>query len=108
MSNHGPLSSDYDKDWYAWAGKNAELLRQGRLSEIAAQHIAAELKDTGRSERHALAGHLEVLITHLLKWRYRPAFRGVSWQLSVDSARDEIDQLLADSYRLARSSRLIE
>ena len=97
MSSHGKLSPDYDDDWYAWTEKNAELLRQGRLSEIDAQHIAEELEDMGRSERHALAGHFKVLITHLLKWRYQPAFRGVSWQLSVDNARDEIDQLLADS-----------
>ncbi len=51
----------------------------------------------GRSERHALASHLKVLITHLLKWLYQPAFRGVSWQLSIDNSRDEIDQLLEES-----------
>ena len=118
MTNHGTLNPDYDEDWYAWAEKNAELLRQGRLSEIDAHHIAEELEDMGRSERHALAGHLKVLIIHLLKWRYQPAFRGVSWQLSVDNARDEIDQLLADSpslddivstrYRAARKRASVE
>jgi Domain of unknown function DUF29 len=89
--------SDYARDLYAWSRRNAELLRQGRLAEIDAEHIAEELEDMGRSERHALASHLKVLISHLLKWQYQKAFRGVSWQLSIDNARDEIEQILSDS-----------
>jgi len=38
-----------------------------------------------------------VLIEHLLKWRYQPSFRGVSWRLSITNARDEIAELLEDS-----------
>jgi hypothetical protein len=34
--------SSYDYDFYAWAMRNAELLRQGRFSEIDAEHIAEE------------------------------------------------------------------
>ncbi len=93
--------SDYSRDLYSWTLRNAELLRQGRLSEIEAPHIAEELEDMGRSERHALASHLKALIAHLLKWRYQKAFRGISWQLSIDNARDEIAQILAESPSLA-------
>lgn len=38
-----------------------------------------------------------MLIVHLLKWRYQPSVRGVSWRLSVGNARDEITELLEDS-----------
>jgi hypothetical protein len=89
--------ADYEQDLYTWALRNAELLRQGRLLEVDARHIAEELEDMGKSQRHALAGHLKVLLTHLLKWQYQPAFRGISWQLSIDNARDEIAELLDDS-----------
>jgi hypothetical protein len=90
-------AADYERDLHAWALDNAALLRAGRLSEIDAQHIAEELEDMGKSQRHALGSHLKVLLTHLLKWRYQPAFRGVSWQLSIDNARDEIAELLDES-----------
>lgn len=89
--------SQYERDWYAWAMENAELLRQGRLSEVDLRHIAEELEDMGKSERHALGSHLKVLTTHLLKWQFQPGFRGVSWQLSIDNARDEIGDLLDES-----------
>ena len=97
------LQIEYEEDLFAWAAKNAELLRQGRLSEIDVEHIAEELEDMGKSERHALSSHLKVLIAHLLKWCYQPAFRGVSWQLSIDNARDEIAELLEDSPSLRPS-----
>jgi uncharacterized protein DUF29 len=38
-------------DFYAWAMRNAELLRQGRFSEIDAEHIAEELEDMGASAK---------------------------------------------------------
>ena len=97
MSSTDKLRAVYEQDWFAWVIDNAELLRQGRVSEIDSQHIAEELEDMGKSERHALASHLKVLITHLLKWQYQPPFRGVSWQLSIDNARDEIAELLEES-----------
>ena len=51
----------------------------------------------GKAQRHALASHLKVLMVHLLKWRYQPNFRGVSWRLSIANARDEVAELLEDS-----------
>ena len=85
------------QDFYAWTLESAEHLRSGRLSQVNLERIAEELEEMGRSERHALSSHLKVLMLHLLKWRYQPSFRGVSWQLSITNARDEIDELLSDS-----------
>ena len=87
-------------DFYAWTLESAEHLRHGRLSQVDLERIAEEIEEMGRSERHALSSHLKALVLHLLKWRYQPSFRGVSWQLSVTNARDEIDELLNDSPRL--------
>ena len=41
----------YEDDLYAWALKNADLLRQGRFAEIDVDNIAEELESMGRSER---------------------------------------------------------
>ena len=87
----------YEADLHAWAEANAALLRAGRTSEADISNIAEELDDMGRGERHALGSHLKNLLVHLLKWQYQAAFRGVSWQLSIDNARDEIQELLEDS-----------
>ncbi len=88
---------EYDRDYYAWLTANAALLRGGRLSEIDAAQIAEELEDMGKSERRAIESWLKVLVLHLLKWRLQPMRRGVSWQQSIDNARDEIAQRLQDS-----------
>jgi hypothetical protein len=100
MSASLPPGSDYDRDFYAWLMTNAELLRQGRLSEIDAEHIAEELEDMGKSERRALESWLRVLILHLLKWQHQPTLRGPSWQQSMDNARDENERRHVDSSSL--------
>jgi len=91
------MREDYDTDLYAWANRNAALLRVGRLTEIDTLHIAEELEDMGKSERRALRGHLRNLTLHLLKWRFQPSHRGVSWRLSIRNARLEIQAVLRDS-----------
>ena len=48
----------YDQDFYAWAMKNAELIRQGRLAETDLEHITEELESMGRSEWYELVDRL--------------------------------------------------
>ena len=95
-------STLYDQDFYAWLGNNAHLLREGRLNAIDAMHLAEELEDMGRSQKRAIASHLRVLLSHLLKWRYQPARRSVSWRLSIRNARDQIEAIVDDSPSLRR------
>ncbi len=92
-----PAAVDYEQDFYAWLTVNATLLRQGRLAEIDAAHIAEELEDMSKSERRAVESYLRVLVLHLLKWQHQPSLRGPSWQQSIDNARDEIVLRLQDS-----------
>lgn len=86
-----------EQDRYAWTLESANRLRSGQLAGLDLERLAGELEEMGRSEKHALSSHLKVLMLHLLKWRYQPGFRGVSWQLSITNARDEIQELLEDS-----------
>lgn len=91
------MQASQNTDYYAWAMETAGHLRAGRLSEVDLNDVAQELEDMGKAQRHALASHLKVVIVHLLKWRYQPGFRGVSWRLSITNARDEVAWLLEDS-----------
>ncbi len=91
------MNQTYEEDFYAWALKNADLLRQGRFTEIDIDNIAEELESMGRSERRQLANRLEVLLAHLLKWRYQPARRGNSWRYTIEEQRRKVRKLLKDS-----------
>jgi len=95
------MQPTHDADFYAWAIDSAARLRGGQVSEVDLASVAEELEDMGKAQKHALGGHLKILILHLLKWRYQPGLRGVSWRLSIANARDEIAELLEDSPSLA-------
>lgn len=62
----------YETDFHAWAMRNAELLRQGRLNDLDAEHIAEELESIGASERRELLNRPQVLLVHLLKYQFQP------------------------------------
>lgn len=93
----GIISTTYDQDFHAWAMKNAELLRQGRFSEIDAGHIAEELEAMGRGERRQLESRLEVLLAHLLKWRHQPGLRSHSWRYTIREQRRKVEKVLRDN-----------
>ncbi|MBK5964630.1 hypothetical protein CCR95_11200 [Thiocystis minor] len=97
MATQTNIPASHDRDFYAWALESANRLRAGNLAGLDLQRIAEEIEDMGRAEKHALASHLKILILHLLKWRYQPTLRSLSWQLSITNARDEIAELLEDS-----------
>jgi hypothetical protein len=87
----------YETDFYAWANQQAELLRAGRLSAADIEHIAEEIESMGKTEKRELLSRLEILLAHLLKWRFQPERRGNSWRLSIANSRDQIGDVLADN-----------
>lgn len=87
----------YDHDYYAWAVKNAQLMRQGKISEIDSEHIAEELESMGNCNRRELLSRLAVLFTHLLKWQFQPVRRDNSWKITLLNQRDDIEDLLEQS-----------
>lgn len=101
-SAHEPQAPVYEQDLVAWAIANARLLREGRFDCLDAENIAEELEDMGRSEKRALASHLRGLLLHLLKWQAQPARRGPSWRRSIRNARQEIEEIVAESPSLVQ------
>lgn len=92
----------YEADFHAWAMSNARLLREGKLTELDAEHIAEELESMGASERRELLNRLQVLLLHLLKYQYQPERRGKSWLLTINHQRTAIERLLEQSPSLIR------
>lgn len=80
----------HDKDFYAWAKETAQLLKEGKFSEVDVMNIAEEIEELGMSERRAVISQMSRLIAHLLKWKYQPHLRGNSWKISINQARDQI------------------
>lgn len=87
----------YDEDFYAWANRQAELLRAGKLEEADLAHIADEIESMGKTEKRELISRLIVLIHHLLKWQYQPDKRTRSWRLSIEGQRLDVRAHLADN-----------
>ena len=59
--------------------------------------MAEEIAALSRRERHALRSRLIVLLMHLLKWQYQPAWQTPSWSFTLRDQRLAITDLLADS-----------
>jgi hypothetical protein len=94
-----PVTPLYEEDFYAWTQHQAALLRAEKWGELDSTNLAEELESLGRRDRRELGSRLQVLVMHLLKWRYQPEGRqhGQSWRQTIRTQRTEIQALLADS-----------
>jgi hypothetical protein len=95
----------YDQDFFEWALRNAELVRSGRLDEADLAHIAEELEDMGKRQKHELESRLRVLLTHLLKWQIQTERRSRSWSATVETQRMELARLLRSMPSLRKDLR---
>lgn len=93
--------AQHDSDFYSWARQNAELLRNGLTEQADLAYIAEELEDMGKRERRSLESFIRNILMHLLKWRFQPKFRGVSWRLSIRNGRHEVSKIFQDSPSLS-------
>jgi hypothetical protein len=105
----------YDNDFYSWTQEQAELLKNGRFSELDIDNLIEEVESMGRSEKRELESRLTILLLHLLKWKYQEVRRGRRWQLSIDEQRLQfcktlnenpglkptLDEIIKDAYKLA-------
>jgi len=99
----------YERDFYAWANEQAELLRSGNLARADIEHIAEEIESMGRTEKRELLSRLAVLLLHLLKWQFQPGRRSPSWQATIRvQRRDLVDHLADNPSLLAMLPRIIE
>ncbi|MEH2372503.1 DUF29 domain-containing protein [Nostoc sp.] len=90
-------SSLYEQDFYLWIQTTAELLKQGRLTELDLENLIDEIETIGRSEKKALRSNLEVMLMHLLKYKYQAEKRSGSWRATIREHRKRLRQALEES-----------
>jgi hypothetical protein len=103
LSNVGYLmritmsASLHDTDFFGWTLQQADLLRTRCFEQLDVSSLIDEIEDMGKSQVRELESRLGVLLAHLLKWRYQPARRGVSWETTIQEQRRRLTRLLADN-----------
>ena len=124
------MESLYDTDFYSWSMQQAELVRQGRFSELDIDNLIEEIEDMGKSQYRALTSALGQLLMHLLKWQMQSGRDDQhimedwhsSWQISIGKQRPDIwlvlqqnpglksrlDEACAQAYKWARERAAVE
>jgi hypothetical protein len=87
----------HDVDFYAWTQQQVDLLKARNWPEVDIDGLIEEIESIGASERRELINRLAVLLAHLLKWQYKPSFRGRSRQLTLKEQRRRLQRLLRDN-----------
>jgi len=90
-------NSLYERDFFSWTQEQARLLRERRFDDLDLDNLVDEVESVGGSEKRELRNRMEVLLTHLLKWKFQPRFRGPSWRRTIRQQRDSIAQIVEDS-----------
>lgn len=107
----------HEGDFYTWAQETADAIRGGRFEGVDWEAVAEELEDMGRSERRALEDRFEVLLAHLIKWRFQHDRRSTSWTGTIKEQRRKaarllrqnpglkplLSELISDAYESARA-----
>jgi Domain of unknown function DUF29 len=90
----------HDKDFYAWSQQQAELLREGRFSDLDLPHLIEEVEDLGESLYRSVRSRVRTIIEHLLKLEHSPAAEPRNgWRESIRSQRADLDEDLTASLR---------
>ena len=100
------MTSLHKRDFYQWTQQQAQLLAHGELSKLDVDALIEELHNMGASEKRELISRLEVLLMHLLKWQYQPAFQSRSWLLTIEEQRLQLEDHLADNPSFKNSDTL--
>ncbi|MCK5871496.1 MAG: DUF29 domain-containing protein [Methylococcales bacterium] len=84
-------------DFYAWTQQQLGLLRTRQFHKLDVEHLIEEVESMGNSELRELESRLTILLMHLLKWQYQPAFQTRSWLLTIKEQRRRILKRLQQS-----------
>jgi hypothetical protein len=92
----------YEQDFSLWLDETVKLLREGNLGALDIENLIEEIECMGRSERQAVKSNLEIILMHLLKYKYQPEKRSNSWRYSLLEHRRRLDAAFKDSPSLKR------
>ncbi|MCC6777396.1 MAG: DUF29 domain-containing protein [Hyphomicrobiales bacterium] len=95
----------HDTDFYAWTQEQARLLRERRFDDLDLDNLVDEVESVGRSDKRQIESRLEILMAHLLKWKFQPGGRGNSWVATIFEQRQRLIGLVEESPSLREFQR---
>lgn len=84
----------YDQDFFAWTQEQAKFIKEKSFDKLDITHLFEEVEDMGNRHADEIESRLEVLLMHLLKWKYQPNLQSRSWQLTIKEQRLAITRRL--------------
>jgi hypothetical protein len=87
----------YEEDFALWSAEQAARIREGRLDGLDRENLAEEIESLGISQRSEIESRMNILLTHLLKWKVQPARRSNSWRATIAEQRMRIARLVRAS-----------
>jgi hypothetical protein len=87
----------YEQDFCLWIEQAVKLLAENRLSELDRENLIEEISDMGSSQKHGLESNLEVVLMHLLKYKYQSEKRSNSWRSTLFEHRRRLQKAFKTS-----------
>ena len=100
----------YDRDFFAWTQAQANFIKHKEFDKLDLINLQEEVESMGKRERRELANRLEVLLMHLLKWKYQYEEQSKSWIRTIREQRHQILMVIEDnpSLKLELSNYLVK
>lgn len=95
-------TSLYECDYCVWLASMSQFLREGKFTELDIPNLLEELDDMSGSQRDALESNLEIVLMHLLKYRFQSQLRSRSWLLTIFEHRNRLKKAFKRSPSLQR------
>ncbi|APB32730.1 hypothetical protein GlitD10_0419 [Gloeomargarita lithophora Alchichica-D10] len=97
-----PVTTLYEQDFYLWLEQTAELLKTGKFEKLDVANLIEEIETMGRSEKKSIESNLEMILVHLLKYKYQPNKRSNSWRVTLLEHRQRLSRDFRNSPSLKR------
>jgi hypothetical protein len=91
------LNNLYKTDFVRWVDTTAQLLREGRFTELDLENLVEEVESLGKRDKREMLNRLIKLLSHLLKYSYQSQKRSTSWISTINEQRRQILLILNDS-----------
>jgi len=88
------LSTLYETDFNQWIEETAKTLKARNFQALDLTNLIEEIESMGRSDKKEIGNRLEILIMHLLKWKYQPHKQTRSWRCTINEQRRAIRRIL--------------
>ncbi len=92
----------YEQDFLLWLETTVQQIHMQDLDNLDWENIREELESMGRSEKTALESNLEILLMHLLKYKYQVNKRSNSWRYTIYEHRSRLGKAFKVSPSLKR------